>query len=120
MQASAWAQEIRGAAGWVIRRTGGRNRGRWALFRHYSVARQTRELGVRVALGAGRAEIAGSVLGRGLRVSAVGIGVGAVLAIVASRFFAQERGCPMGSPDVDWFRAEDELRERSVRTQSGA
>ena len=99
MQASAWAQEIRGAAGWVIRRAGGRNRGRWALFRlSYSVARQTRELGVRIALGAGRAEIAGSVLGRGLRVSAVGIGVGTVLAIVARRFFAQQVPDPRDSP----------------------
>ena len=35
VQASAWAQEIRGAAGWVIRRPCGRNRGRWALFRHF-------------------------------------------------------------------------------------
>jgi hypothetical protein len=22
----------------------------------------------------------------------------------------QERGCPVGSPDADWFRAEEELR----------
>ncbi len=56
----------------------------------YTVTRQTRELGVRIALGAGRAEIAGSVIGRGLRVSGVGIGVGTVLAIVARRFFAQQ------------------------------
>jgi hypothetical protein len=31
-----------------------------------------------------------------------------------------ERGCPIGSPEVDWFRAEDELRDRHSRTQSGA
>jgi len=66
----------------------------------YSVARQTRELGVRIALGAGRAEIAGSVLGRGLRVSAVGIGVGTVLAIVARRFFAQQVPDPRDSPGM--------------------
>jgi hypothetical protein len=23
-----------------------------------------------------------------------------------------ERGCPVGSPEVDWFRAEEELRNR--------
>ncbi len=66
----------------------------------YSVARQTRELGVRVALGAGRAEIAGSVLSRGLRVSAVGIGVGTVLAIVAREFFAQQVPDPRDSPGM--------------------
>ena len=27
----------------------------------------------------------------------------------------RERGCPMGSPEVDWFHAEDELRERYTR-----
>jgi hypothetical protein len=30
----------------------------------------------------------------------------------------QERGCPVGSPEFDWFRAEAELRNRqgSIRT----
>jgi len=23
-----------------------------------------------------------------------------------------ERGCPIGSPEVDWFRAEEELKKR--------
>ncbi len=50
------------------------------------MARQTRELGVRIALGAGRGKIAGSVIGRGLRVSGVGIGAGTVLPIAARRF----------------------------------
>jgi hypothetical protein len=41
---------------------------------------------------------------------------------VAARSYElwQERGCPMGSPEVDWFRAEDELRERHSRIQSAA
>lgn len=26
--------------------------------------------------------------------------------------FWQERGCPFGTPEVDWFRAEDECREK--------
>ena len=25
--------------------------------------------------------------------------------------FWQERGCPLGSPEVDWLRAEKEMRE---------
>jgi hypothetical protein len=27
----------------------------------------------------------------------------------------EERGCPIGSPDEDWFRAESDLRERQVK-----
>ncbi len=26
-----------------------------------------------------------------------------------------ERGCPLGSPEVDWFRAEEELKKRKER-----
>jgi hypothetical protein len=29
-----------------------------------------------------------------------------------------ERGCPEGSPEVDWHRAEEELRNRRTRTAS--
>jgi hypothetical protein len=25
----------------------------------------------------------------------------------------QQRGCPYGSPEVDWFKAEDQLRQRA-------
>ena len=32
----------------------------------------------------------------------------------------QQRGCPLGSPEVDWFHAEDELRDRHSRTRSAA
>lgn len=35
---------------------------------------------------------------------------------LAYRFW-EERGCPVGSPDEDWYRAEEEIRvgERPVR-----
>jgi putative ABC transport system permease protein len=56
----------------------------------YAVARQTRELGVRVALGATRLRIATTVLARGLRVTAIGIGVGSLLAVAASRLLASQ------------------------------
>lgn len=38
------------------------------------------------------------------------------IAVLAYEFW-QERGCPIGSPEVDWFRAEEEIRgrERPVR-----
>jgi hypothetical protein len=28
----------------------------------------------------------------------------------------QERGCPIGSPEVDWFRAEEEMRDGNPAT----
>src|SRR5581483_5788698 len=56
----------------------------------YAVARQTRELGVRIALGASRAQIAVTVLGHGLRITAIGIVVGTALAIAAGKVMAQQ------------------------------
>ncbi len=49
----------------------------------YSVAQRTRELGVRVALGAGRERIIRHVLGQGMTVAALGVlvGIGASLAV---------------------------------------
>jgi hypothetical protein len=32
----------------------------------------------------------------------------------------QERGYPHGSPEIDWFRAEEELRNRYSRTRNTA
>jgi hypothetical protein len=28
----------------------------------------------------------------------------------------QRRGCPIGSPEVDWFQAEQELKRRTIET----
>jgi len=74
---SAAAESARFAA--LLGGAGGRNRDRWLYsVISYSVARQTRELSVRIALGAGRAEIAGSVLGRRLA------GVAALLLVLTA------------------------------------
>jgi predicted permease len=54
----------------------------------YIVSQQTREIGVRVALGATSAGIIGEVLGRGLKLAAIGVVVGVALAFVLARLIA--------------------------------
>jgi putative ABC transport system permease protein len=51
----------------------------------YSVSQQTREIGVRVALGASAGGILGEVLGRGLKLAMIGVFVGTALALALSR-----------------------------------
>jgi putative ABC transport system permease protein len=56
----------------------------------YSVAERTREIGIRIALGAARHEIARLVLLECLEVAQVGLAVGALLAFVLARFLPTE------------------------------
>ena len=51
----------------------------------YSVARRTREIGVRLAIGAAPAAAARSVLGEGILVCTIGVALGIPLAAVAAR-----------------------------------
>jgi len=52
----------------------------------YSVAQRTHELGIRIALGAGRPDLLRMVLGEGLRIALVGVVVGLAGAWALSRF----------------------------------
>jgi putative ABC transport system permease protein len=50
----------------------------------YAVSRRRHEIGVRMALGAGRADIARMVLGDGLRVAVVGVAIGSAAALAGA------------------------------------
>jgi putative ABC transport system permease protein len=54
----------------------------------YAVVQRTREIGVRLALGAGRGHVIGSIVQTSMRPVALGIAIGAALAIVATRAVA--------------------------------
>lgn len=54
----------------------------------YSVSQGTRELGLRMALGAGVRDLLRLVVARGLRLTAAGIVIGAIAAIILTRLMA--------------------------------
>jgi putative ABC transport system permease protein len=54
----------------------------------YTVAQRTREIGIRVALGAGRGQVATMIMARGLRLAGIGAGLGIVAAYLVARWIS--------------------------------
>jgi putative ABC transport system permease protein len=54
----------------------------------HAVSQRTREIGIRVALGATRGDVLQMIAGRGLALAALGIGVGCVVAALVVRLFS--------------------------------
>jgi len=54
----------------------------------YAVAQRTREIGIRVALGATRPAVLRDVMGQTMRLTAAGLVAGAIAAAFATRFIA--------------------------------
>jgi ABC-type antimicrobial peptide transport system permease subunit len=55
----------------------------------YAVAQSTRELGLRMALGAGAADLVRLVISRGLRFTAAGVFFGTIAALALTRLLGQ-------------------------------
>jgi putative ABC transport system permease protein len=67
----------------------------------YSVGQRTHEIGIRVALGAGSKQVLRMVLLEGLKMTAIGAGIGLALAVPLPKVFAAMfTGSPFGDPRV--------------------
>ncbi len=66
----------------------------------YTTRQRTHEIGIRIALGAGKADVFRQVLGQGLRLTIAGLVVGLAVSLVMTRFL---RGMLFGVDAADWL-----------------
>ena len=71
----------------------------------YSVARRTKEIGIRLALGARRGSVVTLVMQQGLLVAVTGLGLGFVLAAIAARTISSALYGVRASDPVSWLAA---------------
>ena len=79
IRAGAWLVSIVGAVAMLLAAVG-----LYGVIA-YSVARRTREIGIRMALGASQSSVVASVMRHGLVIAVVGLAVGAVVAVPAAQ-----------------------------------
>jgi putative ABC transport system permease protein len=66
----------------------------------YNTAQQTHDIGIRMALGAGRGDVLKAILGHGLWLSLVGVALGLAGALALTRFLSH---LLYGVPPTDWL-----------------
>jgi ABC-type antimicrobial peptide transport system permease subunit len=71
----------------------------------YSVARRTREIGIRMALGASGSSVVGLVMRQGLTLAGLGAAAGALLALVAAKAVAGALYDVSSVDPVTWISA---------------
>jgi putative ABC transport system permease protein len=67
----------------------------------YSVSRRTKEIGIRMAIGAGRSAVLRMILGQGMRLAVSGLGIGLVASLGARRVLAAAFGNPNANRGFD-------------------